>query len=73
MTVWIDEAKSTKEEMMTAWASKVLTVKTCRDEARQPSYGKVRAHVLRHIIIKDVCANDKEQNARDITEDKEPE
>jgi hypothetical protein len=58
--------------MMTTRTSKILAVKTCPD-ARQPSYGKVRAHVLRHIIIKDVCANDKEQNARDITEDKEPE
>ncbi|HEY4780413.1 MAG TPA: hypothetical protein VIH54_01265 [Chthoniobacterales bacterium] len=59
--------------MMTTRTSKILAVKTCPDKARQPSYGKVRAHVLRHIIIKDVCANDKEQNARDITEDKEPE
>jgi hypothetical protein len=58
VTVWIDEAKSTKEEMMTAWASKVLTVKTCRDEARQPSYGKVRTRVLRQFIVKDVGAND---------------
>jgi hypothetical protein len=58
VSVWIDEAKSTKEEMMTTWASKVLTVKTCRDKARQPNYRKVRTRVLRDFIVEDVGAND---------------
>jgi hypothetical protein len=51
----------------------ILAVKTCSDKAGQPSHGKVDAHVVGRIVIKDIYGNDNEQDARDITEHKKPE
>jgi hypothetical protein len=59
--------------MMTAGTPEVLAVKTCGDEAGQPYYGKVHANVLGDVMAKDICDNNNEQDAGNITEYKKPE
>jgi hypothetical protein len=71
--IWIDKHESTKEKLVTARTPKILAVKTCSGKAGQPSRGKVDAYVFGRTVIKDICDDDNEQDAGDITEHKKPE
>jgi len=71
--IGVDEQVSTKEKLVATGTPKILAVKTCSDEAGQPSRGKVDAYVRGRIVIKDIYNNDNEQDDRDIAEHKKPE